>query len=102
VIEDFSRLDLRDAAHVHANQHHARNLMAAAGLDEVRYVENYVYPARSLLKAQTGVINRGSYFFACLRDLLGMSEDEAGPRPPMGNARPTRGSRSSPSASSDI
>jgi hypothetical protein len=53
VIEDFSRYDLRDDEHVRET------------------------------KASANVKNRGAYFFTVLRDLLGMAEDEAGPRPPM-------------------
>jgi hypothetical protein len=83
VIEDFSRYDLRDDEHVHSNQRQARNLMIASGLEEVRFVEDFVYPARSETKASANVKNRGAYFFTVLRDLLGMAEDEAGPRPPM-------------------
>jgi hypothetical protein len=89
-MEDFSRLDLRDGDHVPSNQRQARNLMLAAGLDEVTFTENYVYPARSETKAAANVKNRGAYFFSVLKDLLGMREDEAGPRPPIGKARIAR------------
>jgi hypothetical protein len=104
VIEEFSLLDLRDAEHVHANQHRARNLylLVASRMDETAFVQ-LVYQARSLTKAQANVRRRAPYFFSTLTDILGMSEDEAGPRPPMGKARTTGGtSRSSPSASADI
>jgi hypothetical protein len=83
VIEEFSLRDLRDAEHVPSNQRRARNLMLAAGLDEESFVQDYVYQARSETKAQVNVKNRGAYFFTVLRDLLGINEDEAGPKPPI-------------------
>jgi hypothetical protein len=82
-MEEFSLVDLRDPEHVPSNQHQARNLMLAAGLDEETFVQNYVYPARSETRAQAGVKRRGAYFFIVLKDLLGMREDEAGPKPPL-------------------
>jgi len=70
-----------------------RNLLRASGLDEDTFVAR-LYEARSITRQRAnismsavgleGVRNRFPYMVAVLkRDLLGMEEDEAGPRPPV-------------------
>lgn len=83
VIEEFSRLELRDPEHVNSNLRQARNLLVASGKEEDDFVYNFVYKARAQTRASANVNNRGAYFFTCLRQELGMREDEAGPIPPM-------------------
>jgi len=70
VIRQLTRTDLADDVHLASNQVRARNLLAASGLDEVSFVQHYVYPAKSAMKAAPRVTRPGAYFFACLERLL--------------------------------
>ena len=63
----------------------ATRLWKASGLSEERFVHDVLYPARSRTQAQGnvkkratdgyGTINRMPYFFAVVRDLLGMKDE---------------------------
>src|SRR5207249_4913267 len=99
VIQDFSA-EFHDAEHLPSNLSQARHLLTSSRMEESYFVQNYVYPARSVTRDRGNIQkyagevaplrNKMPYFFAVLRDLLGMHEDEAGPRPPMprGEGRP--------------
>ncbi len=96
IITDFSN-EFHDEHHLPSNLSQARNLLQASGLAEDTFVQYKVYPARSIVREQGNVRkyqgegstlrNKMPYFFSCLRDLLGMREDEAGPLPPIHQTR---------------
>jgi hypothetical protein len=91
-IADWSA-EFHDEEHIPSNIVQARNLLKASGMDEVSFVENVLYPARSITKQQggiqkpaegyEGVRNKAPYFFEVVRDRLGLRVDEAGPKPPI-------------------
>jgi hypothetical protein len=79
---DFSSLVLNDPDHARANVTRAIRLWQASGMDEERFVQEVIYPARSLTQ-QAGDIkkragdgsgrrNKAPYFFAVVEDLLGL------------------------------
>jgi len=78
VIEDFSG-ELGDAEHVPSNLAQARTLFqrmaAKTGIDEKGFVD-YVYRARAETRQVANVRKKMAYFFAVLRDLLQLSEDD--------------------------
>jgi hypothetical protein len=91
VSEGFKRFiaelseDFHDSEHTKQNIAQARNLMAAAGLEESTFI-SAVYEARSITKQATirkpategnGLRNKAPYFFAVLRNLLGLDEQTA-------------------------
>jgi hypothetical protein len=83
-ITDFSGLILNDPDHARANVTRAIRLWQSSGMDEERFVQEVIYPARSLTQ-QAGDIkkragdgsgrrNKAPYFFAVVEDLLGLRE----------------------------
>jgi hypothetical protein len=97
VVRDFSR-EFHDSQHTGSNIVQARNLLELTGLSEDRFVE-HCYEARSLTRDQAHIRshvtdgsplrNKMPYFFAVVRDLLGLRDDEEGPGPPHRQGRPT-------------
>ena len=82
--------ELHDTEHVPSNTGQAARLWKASGLPEDAFCQR-MYEARSRAKqagniekpangeaGRYGLRNRMPYFFACLRDLLGMSEEGSG------------------------
>jgi len=78
VIEDFSG-ELGDAAHAPSNLAQARTLFqrmaAKTGVDEKGFVD-YVYRARAETRQAANVRKKMAYFFAVLRDLLGLVDED--------------------------
>ena len=83
VITDFSA-QLHDDEHTPANITRATRLWRASGMTEQQFVQDVLYPARSITRQQGGVtkraatggglINRMPYFFSVVEDLLGMKD----------------------------
>lgn len=92
VITDFSN-EFHDEHHLPSNLTQARNLLKASGMDEERFVQSVVYPARAVVREQgnirkhygegSALRNKMPYFFTCIRDILGIREDAGGPVPPI-------------------
>ncbi len=91
--------ELHDYEHLKSNITQAMRLYAASGLDENAFVAR-LYEARSITKDRGNISklatdvaplkNKMPYYFAVLRDLLGMKDhgDEGDDQPPRGTARP--------------
>lgn len=83
LVEDFSRISLRDTDHAAANVQQAMRLWHESGLDEEAFIE-LLYQAREITMARSGAIrkrangsagdqglkNRAPYFFEVLRELI--------------------------------
>jgi hypothetical protein len=67
-IADFSR-EFDDDEHLVSNLSQARRLQAEAGHSDKAFI-HLMFQARSRTRQAAGVLNRMSYFFACLRSLM--------------------------------
>jgi hypothetical protein len=87
LITEFSN-EFHDQEHINSNATQAMRLLKASGLSEPDFAQR-IYEARSITKdranirtsakGETAVRNRMPYFWAVLRGLLGMQEEQSNP-----------------------
>jgi hypothetical protein len=86
LLQQWSALDFHDEGHTPSNISQAANIFTASGLSESSFIAK-MYEARKITQQRATTINkkaegsawqynRAPYFFACLRDLLGLKEEQ--------------------------
>jgi hypothetical protein len=86
LMSQWSGMDLHDDAHTASNISQATNILRASGLSEAAFIAK-MYEARKKMLEYSGSIkkrsdespfekNRAPYFFACLKELLGLTEEQ--------------------------